>query len=321
MKLVAGMPLYWKVCLINGAVFAAATVVLALGPATVSRPVQVSEAIVLVVGLTVIVVVNALLLRTSLEPLDRLIRLMERVDMQRPGQRLREPGSGAVADLVRSFNAMLARLETERRASNASALAAQEGERHRIAQELHDQIGQRMTAVLLGLKQVADRAPADLVDEIRMAQDATRVSLDEVREVARRLRPGVLEDLGLHDALAALATDFGSHGLRIRRTFPPGLPDLESDVELVIYRVAQEALTNVARHAHADTVELSLTRQGSAVVLRVADNGRGMCDAEEGAGIRGMCERALLVDGELQINPRPGGGTEVRLHVPVRVKR
>jgi len=316
-----GMPLYWRVCIINGLVFAAATVALALGPVTVSRPVLVSEAVVLVVGLTVILVVNSLLLRTSLAPLDRLIRLMEHVDLQRPGQRLPETNSGAVAHLVRSFNQMLTRLETERRTSNAKVLAAQEAERHRIAQELHDQIGQRLTAVLLSLKQVADRAPADLVEEIRLVQDTTRASLDEVRDVARRLRPGVLEDLGLHDALAALATDFSIPGVQIRRMFTPGLPDLDPDVELVIYRVAQEALTNVARHAGADTVELSLTRRGGTVVLRVADNGRGLRGHEEAAGIRGMRERALLIGGELQIGSRRGGGTEVRLLVPVQEKR
>lgn len=321
MKPLTGLPLYWRVCLINGLVFAAATVALALSPVTVSARILVSEAVVLVVGLTVIVVVNSLLLRTSLAPLDRVIRLMERVDLQRPGQRLPETGSGAVAHLVRTFNEMLARLENERGRSNANALAAQEAERYRIAQELHDEIGQRLTAVLLSLKQVADRAPANLAEEIRLVQDTTRASLDEVREVARRLRPGVLEDLGLHDALAAMATDFSTHGFQVRRTFTPALPNLGPDTELVVYRVAQEALTNVARHAHASAVELSLTRQGGSVLLRVADNGRGRRGIEEGAGIRGMRERALLVAGEFRIRNQPGAGTEVRLQVPIEEKR
>ena len=315
------MPLYWKVCLINGAMFAVATLALALGPATVSRPVLISEAIVLVVGLTAIVVVNSLMLRTSLAPLDRLIRLMETVDLQRPGQRLPETDNGAVGNLVRGFNEMLTRLETERRTSNAKALTAQEAERHRIAQELHDQIGQRLTAVLLSLKQVADRAPSDLIDEIGVAQDATRASLDEVGDVARRLRPGVLEDLGLHDALAALATDVATRGVQIRRIIAPGLPDLEPDVELVIYRVAQEALTNVARHSGADRVDMSLSRDGSAIILRVTDNGRGLLGAQESTGIRGMRERALLVHGDLRIAARAGGGTEVSLKLPLEEKR
>jgi two-component system sensor histidine kinase UhpB len=103
---------------------------------------------------------------------------------------------------------MLDRLEAERGASSARALAAQEGERQRIAQELHDEIGQSLTAVLLSLKRPVDTAPAELLDELRTVQDITRASLDEVRQVARRLRPGVLDDLGLVSAMSALAADF-----------------------------------------------------------------------------------------------------------------
>ncbi len=312
------LPLYWKVCLINGVVFIIGTAVLAISPATVSSRVLVSEAVVLAVGLSIIIVMNALLLRASLAPLDRLIRLMESVDMLRPGQRLPEQGAGAVAKVVRSFNAMLDRLETERGTSNARALAAQEAERHRIAQELHDEVGQSLTVVLLGLKRAVDKAPDDIADELRLVQEGARSSLDEVRDVARRLRPGVLEDLGLLSALGALATDFTAHSeVHVRRGFGPTLPSLTSEAELVVYRVAQEALTNVARHANSDTVELSLTKQGERVALRVADNGRGMHGSPEGSGIRGMRERALLVGGELSVAPRPEGGTEVRLLVPV----
>lgn len=317
-KLFSTLPLYWRVCLINGLVFIVGTAALAISPATVSTRVLVSEAVVLTIGLTVIVVLNSLLLRTSLAPLDRLIRLMEKVDMQRPGQRLPEEGNGAVSHLVGSFNAMLTRLEIERSTSNARALAAQEAERHRIAQELHDEVGQGLTAVLLGLKRASDRAPEDLVEELRLIQETARSSLDEVRDVARRLRPGVLEDLGLLSALGALATDFSAHsGVHVSRGFAPGLPALTPESELVIYRVAQEALTNAGRHADPETVELSLTKQGDAVALRVADDGRGVRGRPEGAGIRGMRERALLVEGDLAIRPRPEGGTEVRLVVPV----
>jgi two-component system, NarL family, sensor histidine kinase UhpB len=246
--------------------------------------------------------------------------VMNRVDLERPNQRLDPAGEGTVRHLVHSFNAMLTRLELERARSNAAALAAQEAERRRIAQELHDEIGQGLTVVLLGLKQVVDRAPADIADELRLVQDTARSSLDEVRSVARRLRPGELEDLGLISSLAALATDFSTHtGAYVHRRFAPGLPALTAEVELVIYRVAQEALTNAARHANADTVEMSLTTQGATVVLRVADNGcGGQGDVlDEGAGIRGMRERALLVNGALAVGQPAGGGTEVCLTVPL----
>ena len=165
---------------------------------------------------------------------------------------------------------------------------------------------------------MADRVPDEVADELRLVQDTARSSLEEVREVARRLRPGVLEDLGLVSALAALATDTSTHsGIHVQRGLAAGLPQLSPETELAIYRVAQEALTNTARHAEADTVQLSLTRQGDSVALLVADNGRGIHGRTEGSGIRGMRERALMVDGKLSVRPRPEGGTEVRLVVPV----
>ena len=318
------LPLYWRVCVINALMFLVATVILVVSPATVSPEVTSSELLLLAVGLVVVVMVNSLLLRGSLAPLDRLVKVMNQVDLERPNQRLAPTGDGAVRHLVDSFNAMLTRLEMERARSNAGALAAQEAERRRIAQELHDEIGQGLTVVLLGLKQVVDRAPADIAEELRLVQDTARSSLDEVRKVARRLRPGELEDLGLVSALAALATDFSTHtGAHVHRRFGPGLPALTAHVELVIYRVAQEALTNAARHANADTVEVALSRLGDAVVLRVADNGCGVRGdvVGEGAGIRGMRERALLVSGHLTVEQPDGGGTQVCLTVPLHGDR
>jgi two-component system, NarL family, sensor histidine kinase UhpB len=201
-------PLFWRVCLINGTVFTVATVTLAVSPATVSYRIQASQAVVLASGLAVMLVLNGLLLHTRLAPLDRLCRLMGSVDLLRPGQRVQEAGNGAVAQVVRNFNEMLARLEAERAASAAQALAATEAERQRIARELHDEIGQRLTVVLLGLKRVADRAPAELAEELRLIQAAARSSLEDMRLIARRLRPGVLQDLGLQAALAALGSEF-----------------------------------------------------------------------------------------------------------------
>lgn len=319
MRPTADLSLYWRVVLINGVVLVAGTLALALSPATVSTRVLGSEAVVLAVGLAVILLTNALLLRRSLAPLDRLASRMATVDSPAPGQRLAEEGTGVVAELIASFNAMLDRLEAERRSSNAKALAAQESERQRIARELHDEIGQTLTVVLLGLKRAVDQAPPDLAEELEVVRDAARESLEEVRRVARRLRPGVLEDLGLLSALSALATDIAGHsGVHVRRRFAPGLPSLDEEAELVVYRVAQEALTNVSRHAEARTVELSLSKQGEALLLRVADDGKGIQGASEGSGVLGMRERALLVDGRLDIGPGHLGGTEVRLLVPVR---
>ncbi len=139
-----------------------------------------------------------------------------------------------------------------------------------------------------------------------------------MRQIARRLRPGVLDDLGLASAISALTSEFSrSAGIDATRRLDERLPPLDRNAELVIYRIAQESLTNVARHADASTVELSLTPERDAVVLRVADDGRGADDVREGAGIRGMRERALLVGADLSITARAGGGTEVRLVVPI----
>ena len=313
----SSLSLYWRVSLINSAVFLVGAIVLVVSPATVSPEVSSAELGVLASGLVLIMVLNAALLRRSLAPVDQLITLMQRLDLERPGSRLAETSNGSVRRLVNNFNAMVSRLELERARSNARALAAQEAERHRIAQELHDEIGQSLTVVLLGLSRAAESAPPGMTEELQELQEIARTSLEEVREVARRLRPGVLEDLGLFSALTALAAEFSSHtGGLVRRDIASGLPTLTSEAELVIYRIAQEALTNAARHSAADNVELSLNRNENGVELLIRDNGGGLAGQPEGAGIRGMRERALLVGAELTVGSGPHGGTEVRLTIP-----
>ncbi|WP_141203000.1 HAMP domain-containing sensor histidine kinase [Streptomyces griseorubiginosus] len=313
------MSLFWRIFALNAVVLGSATALLLWAPVTVSVPVLLTEAVILVGGLVVMLVANAALLRIGLAPLDRLTRLMATVDLLRPGQRLPEGGHGQTAELIRTFNAMLERLEHERASSSARALSAQESERRRIAQELHDEVGQSMTAILLSLERAADEADEPLRGELRQMQEITRGSLDEVRRLVRRLRPGVLEDLGLVSALTSLTGEFATHvALRVVRRFDTGLPPLDQQTELVLYRVAQEALTNAARHAEADKVEVSLRHSGETVVLTVADDGRGTRAAPEGAGMRGMRERALLVGATLDVISQPRAGTGVRLTVPLR---
>jgi len=309
--------LFWRVFWLNALVGAVATVLLMIGPWTVSAPIRLIEAVVLLAGLAVLLTLNAALLRWGLAPLERLTRMMTTVDLLRPGQRLPVTGSGEVAALIDTFNQMLARLEAERGASSARALYAQEEERRRIARELHDEIGQSLTAVLLELKRLTDRVPEPLREDLAYAQETTRNSLEEVRRIAHRLRPDVLEDLGLVSALTALTSQFAAHtSLRIHRSLSSGLPQLSPHVELALYRVAQEALTNTARHADATAAELSLTPVDGGVLLRVDDDGKGIEGRPEGTGIQGMRERALLVGGELTIGPGPRGGTRVSLFVP-----
>ncbi|MGW5772489.1 sensor histidine kinase [Streptomyces longwoodensis] len=333
------MSLFWRMFSLNAAGLVVAAALL-LGPVTVSTPVLPAEAVVVVVGLAVLLVVHAVVLRIGLAPLGRLGRAMAAADLLSPGRRAVVGGPVETAGLITTYNAMLDRLEAERATSAGRALSAQERERQRIARELHDEVGQTLTAVLLQLKRVADRVPADLRAEVGQAQDATRAGLDEVRRIARRLRPGVLDELGLLSALRALVAEFTEHGLTVRPDLGPALPPLTPEAELVVYRVAQEALTNTARHAAADRADLVLRAAPGGVELVVRDNGRGPGAAREGAGIRGMRERALLVGGRFTLGavagdgsgtpdtvagpsspsspsgPSAPGGTEVRLWVP-----
>lgn len=312
------MSLFWRIFLLNAMVVLAATAALLLGPVTVSTPALLTEVLVLATGLGVMLVLNALLFRVGLAPLQRLIRAMTTVDLLRPGPRPVANGRGEIADLIRAFNGMLDRLEAERGRSAARALSAQEAERHRVAQELHDEVGQTLTAVLLELKRVADHAPPPVCDELRQVQETTRSSLDEIRRIARRLRPGVLTELGLIAALKALTAEIAEPtGLTVRKSFGHDLPELGEEAELVIYRVAQESLTNTARHAGARHAELTLRRSGDGVELRIRDDGRGIGGAAEGAGMQGMRERALLVDAKLSVGAGPAGGTEIRLVIPI----
>lgn len=313
--------LFRRLVVINGLLFLIGTSVLALSPATVSSPLLLTEVPILMVGLVLILGANAMLVRASLSPLEALAAVMQRVDLVRTSDRVADGGNSDLKHLISSFNEMIDRLEAERSASSAHALAAQEGERKRIARELHDEIGQSLTVALLGLKRVADRAPQSLRGEVRAAQEAVRTSLDDVRQVAHRLRPGVLDDLGLRSALNALSTEFSrSSGVETVLIMDAELPELSDDVELVLYRIAQEGLTNVARHASAARVELTLTTSATELVLRISDDGRGG-PIEDGAGVRGMRERALLIGARLAFAENPEGGTEVLLAVPMTTDR
>jgi two-component system, NarL family, sensor histidine kinase UhpB len=311
--------LFWRVFGINAGLLLIPTLLLLFSPVEIDYPITPFQAAIVVGGLIALVVADLILLWPSFAPLERLARRMQHVDLLRPGQRLAASGPKEVRELVQAFNEMLDRLEKERRESGQRALAAQESERLRIARGLHDEIGQTMTGVLLQLKRIADDAPPSLQAELVETQEAIRTGLDEVRRIARELRPDTLE-LGLVSALTALATTFSQRtGLQIERRLESDLPRLEPETELALYRVAQESLTNVARHADASHVELELTRGSGSVVLRVVDDGRGMNGgAPPGGGLRGMRERALMLGAALAIKASAEGGVEVRMEVPLR---
>ena len=221
----------------------------------------------LLIGLLVMLVVNGALLRRLFRPLERLAGRMEAADVLRGGQRVPVVGSGEIGTLERAFNAMLERLETERRDAGAYALKAQEEERQRLARGLHDEVGQSMTAVLLQLKRLTAGASPGQRAQLAEAQQVVKTSLEDVRRLAQELRPELLDHLGLASALASLASGFEQRTqVKVRRHVEGDLPLLDPSVELVIYRVAQESLTNVARHAQATEVLLSLERGDGSVI-------------------------------------------------------
>jgi two-component system sensor histidine kinase UhpB len=317
--------LFWRVVTINGAVLLGAALMLVFSPATVSSSVVAAEVLVLAAGLLVVMVVNVFLLRRVFGPLERLARLMRRVDPMSPGRRIDVDGAvGEVGDLLDAFNEMLDRLEHERRESAQRALAAQERERRRLARELHDELGQTLTGVVLQLDGLGRQAPPELRPTVARVQETARQSAEDVRDIARGLRPQALDEFGLRSALITLANGFAEHsGLQVRHELDADLPPLAPEQDLAIYRVAQEGLTNVARHAEATGVLLALHVQNGAVVLRVSDDGRGIDPraAHNAGGLGGMRERAMLIGGRLAVRPLRPYGTEIVLEVPVGADR
>jgi two-component system sensor histidine kinase UhpB len=315
------LPLLWRVFAINATLLAAATLLLALSPVTIHASIALVEGVDLVVALVVMLAANLLLLRHTLGPIDKLVGRMRTVDLLRPGQRFAASGGVEVIELTRTFNEMLERLETERRESGQRALRAQEAERLRVARGLHDEVGQVLTGVLLQLDSLRSSDASIRDREIEETKQSVRQALEEVRRIARELRPEMLEHLGLVSALTELSRKFAEQsGIRVDRRFADELPPLSDEAEIAVYRVAQESLTNVARHAGAKRVEVTLQPGVDSVVLRIADDGRGLPHAAMSPnghnGLRGMRERAILVGGVLAIKRSDEGGVEVRLEVP-----
>jgi two-component system sensor histidine kinase UhpB len=291
-------------------------------PVTVSAPIRASEFIVLALAFVALLLLNVVRIRRAFAPLRQFTAEMEEVDLRHP-ERAQVGGSAASVELAAftdAFNAMLERLADERRAGSRAALIAQERERLRIARALHDEAGQTLTAVILEIERAATREPESARGQMAALAAELRSTLDEIRRISRELRPEALDDLGLVNALIALSSKTERQGgVKIARNVSEDLPPLSKEQELVIYRVVQEALTNVLRHAAASHCLIELQTRDGRVDLRVSDDGRGMPDhvEDEAIGIEGMRERAMLAGGSLAIESRDGGGTTVRLSIPL----
>jgi two-component system sensor histidine kinase UhpB len=316
-------PLFLRVVAVNAVllVVAIAGTLFVITPKRFSFSSIAAEETALVVGVLIAVaVLNVALLRRVFTPLERMAALARRFDPRYSGQRIPiDAQRSEVTDVARAFNEMLGRLEDERRATSRRVLDAQEAERLRVAQDLHDQVGQTLTAALLELEHVAKQVKPSR-PELEAVQEIVQLGLEDIRRIARELRPEALDDLGLPSALAALTERFARQArLEVDLHVDHDLPRLSREAELVIYRVAQEALTNVARHSGSTTAELRLERSApDRVSLSVADDGRGLPpNAQAGSGMQGMAERASTVEGVLDVHNRPGGGTQLRLDVPI----
>jgi len=283
-----------------------------------------SLALIVVLAVAVAVLAISLLrLKRRFTPLERLIEEMEKVDLSRPGPLL--PGSidgvGETEEVERielAFLRMMRRLEAERRRAGSAALQAQEEERARVARDLHDEVNQSLTGLLLRLEAAREAAPPELEAELAETKALAHQAMRELLSLARQLRPTALDDLGLVAAIGGQVEQLARGEIEAGLDVDGDFSELGDDAQLVVYRVAQEALSNAARHSGAGRVDVKLRRRGVDVELEVADDGRGFAfdESEGGLGLAGMRERALLIGGELTIESRPGRGTTVRLTVP-----
>jgi len=298
-------------------------VLLVVTPVTVSAPIRIGELAVLLAAFFALLALNAVYVRRALAPLQRLARRLRRLDLADPEPLEIEPADRTpeLAALTDAFNEMLDRLRAERRSRSRAALLAQERERRRIAHALHDEAGQTLTAVALEIEREAAAAPEG-PKRARLEGLARELhgTLEEIRRISRELRPEALDDLGLVNAVIALSARIERQGsIEVERRVGE-LPPLPEAVELVVYRVAQEALTNVLRHSGARRCRVELGAADGRLRLRVADDGGGMPAELPGGtlGVEGMRERALLIGGRLGLGPGLGGrGTAVTLEIPL----
>lgn len=289
--------------------------------ASVDVSVQSREFLVLAMAMILVLLVNFILLRRRFDPLERLIARVEAIDPADPaGFSAPAGGPQEIERLAASFGGLIERIEEERNRSGRMALRAQEAERGRIARDLHDEANQALAAITLRLEAIALDAPPRLAGDLLETKRLAARAMDELLGLARQLRPAALDDHGLVAAVAGQVRRFREQA-RVEATFATSgdVDALPDDGQIVVYRVAQEALMNAGRHAGARNVEVELTAAGGAVELAVRDDGCGFDPRRpsgDGLGIDGMAERARLVDGELQVASAPGRGTRITLKVP-----
>ena len=276
----------------------------------------------LAIGLAAILVANFLILRLAFKPMRELESTMSAVQ---PG--LEEPRVHAnfsdpdLRRIATVFNSMLDRLEHERHLSAQRVLQAQERERQRVARELHDQTGQALTSILLGLRAIEDADAGEIHSRVAGLRDLVTEALQDVRRLAVDLRPTTLDDFGVVTAIQRLCGDVAEKsGIPIDFHATREGGRMPREVESCLYRVVQEALTNVIKHANAAHVSVLLAPGDRDLTLLVEDDGAGFAPHDvppERLGLVGMRERVALVNGSLTVESAPGAGTTLRVTVPL----
>lgn len=278
--------------------------------------------IVLGFALAVTVAVNVFLLSRRFDPLERLIGEMERADLSKPDAArvaTAVAGSEEVERLSRTFRDLLERLDAERRAGAQAALQAQERERARIALDLHDEVNQSLTGLLLRIEAMRRTAPEEIRTELAETSAVASQAMEELLALARQLRPTMLDDLGLAAAMQALTAETGRRrGIRVVFETSGPVEEAHEDLQIAVYRIAQEALSNAVQHSSAEHVRVRLAVAGGRLELRVSDDGHGFDPGVRrgGLGMAGMRERALLVGGTLAVDSVHDAGTRVTLRAP-----
>lgn len=330
------LPLLYRVLLVNASIVTLGAVAGTWATMTVMRvageegSVRLGAALA-VVGILLSLAVNYVVLRAAFRPLTLLQRVAEAVragDLSARATPLPD-NDPQITHLAETFNRTLDQLERDRaelRSVASQVVRAQEEERKRISRELHDDTAQVLFAQLLRVAALKSAAHPEVRAAAAVMEEMTSEALEGVRRLALELRPPALDDLGLPAALAELAQRFGEQlGIPVEFRARGPRARLPVDVELVLYRVAQESLTNVAKHAQADHVTIDLDRTAGDVTLSVRDDGRGFEPRAQAAvsadsvalGLFGMAERLGLVGGRLTIWSTPGRGTEVFAYIPL----
>jgi two-component system, NarL family, sensor histidine kinase UhpB len=265
--------------------------------------------------------VNLWILRRRFAPLEDLIRQVESID---PAQPLSfDPGpepAEEIERLARSFKRLLDRIEHDRRRSGGQVLRAQEKERRRLASDLHDEVNQALTAILLRLEALGQDVPPETAAELAELKRLVNQAMEELLSLARQLRPAALDDHGLAPAIEAQLSRFAERtGIEVKLDKQGELEGLGEDEQTAIYRIVQEALTNIGRHSGAKSVDVQLARGGYGTLLRIRDDGSGFdprSSENGGLGLEGMAERARVVGGELDLRSSPGEGTSLTVRMP-----